>query len=364
MKTFIIWLIVIIAVLGLGYYFVHTSNTSQVSTTATSTQTAAVGNTNTSGSTTAPTQNAPTVETSDTTSTSNSTAVVTGRVKPNGAPTTYWFEYGETTALGSRTSTQSIGSGYSYIPTPAYITGLKANTLYYFRLSASNRIATVVGATYTLQTNSNPPPQGRAPTVRTLPATSVSRTTGNVNGQVNPNSSDTTYWFEYGTDTSLGTVTTFDSAGNGSGQLSVAVSLTGLTPLTKYYFRFNAQNDFGTVNGPTLSFTTTGPASPGQPTVQTTGATNIASTSVTLNGHLNPNGADTTYWFEYSEDSLLGSLIGNGTPQQTLANGADTTTVSADVSNLATHTRYFSRVVGQNRYGTVRGPIMSFTTKQ
>jgi hypothetical protein len=77
---------------------------------------------------------APVVVTGTNPAVSSSTAIVTGQVKPNGAFTTYWFEYGETTALGSRTVSQQIGSGYALLSTPAFITGLKANTLYYFRL--------------------------------------------------------------------------------------------------------------------------------------------------------------------------------------------------------------------------------------
>src|SRR3989344_3550377 len=63
-----------------------------------------------------------------------STVVVKGRFNPNGAATTYWFEYGKTSALGTKTSKYSIGSGFVKIYTPAYITGLEANTTYYFRL--------------------------------------------------------------------------------------------------------------------------------------------------------------------------------------------------------------------------------------
>ena len=145
---------------------------------------------------------APLVETKSDATPSDSTAIVTGRVKPNGAMSTYWFEYGETTALGSRSTKQGIGSGFSYITAPAYITGLRANTLYYFRLSAQNRIATVNGDTFSFKTTAaatSPAPKAAAPTVSTLLATEVSRTTANITGGVNPNEYLTTYWFEYGT---------------------------------------------------------------------------------------------------------------------------------------------------------------------
>src|SRR3989338_6745180 len=309
------------------------------------------------------TSGAPTVTTSANAGVSSSTATVTGEVKPNGASTTYWFEYGETTALGSRTSSQNIGSSFSKIPTPAFITGLKADTKYYFRLSANNRFSTLNGITYTFQTNNNPPQQGTTPTSRTLSATDISRTTANLEGQVNPRGSETRYWFEYGKDVNLGNVTSLETLASGNTTVAVASPVSNLEPLTKYYFRLNAQNQFGTVNGAILNFTTKGPATPSSPSVTTTGASNIKSDSAALNGRINPNGAETTYWFEYSSDSLLSILIGSGTPREVLAAGTDNVNVSADIENLSKNTKYYYRLIGRNSFGVVRGSILSFTTK-
>lgn len=306
----------------------------------------------------------PNVETGTSSFVSSSTAVVNGQVRPNGASTSYWFEYGETTSLGNRTVSSDIGSGYSNISTPAYITGLRATTVYYFRLSARNSFGTVNGSVYTFQTNNTPPVPGVAPTVRTNSATSLSRETADLNGHVNPNGWETNYWFEYGKTTGLGNVTSITSAGASTATFAVSASLSGLEPLTKYYFRLNAQNQYGTVNGTTLSFTTSGPASPSSPSVSTDSASNITASSARLNGRINPNGAQTDYWFEYSQDSLLGSLIGSGTPVKTLGAGDSEVSVQDTLSGLARDTRYFYRLVGRNAYGTVLGDIESFRTKE
>lgn len=310
----------------------------------------------------AQTPGAPTVITNATAVPSSSTVVVTGNVVPNGALTSYWYEYGKTTALGARTSSQSIGSGYTSIYAPAYITGLSANTTYHYRLSAENRFGTVNGATYIFTTNSTPPPQGSAPATRTLAATNVSRATANLNGSVDPNRAETTYWFEYGESADLGSTTSFQSAGNGDTAQNVSVSVSNLKPLTRYFFRLNAQNQFGTINGSILNFTTTGPAAPGEPSVDTRAASSITSNSATLNGNVNPNGAETTYWFEYSEDSLLGSFLATSTASATLS-GTTNTAVSMNASGLNNNTKYFYRVVAQNQSGTARGDIVSFTTR-
>lgn len=309
----------------------------------------------------APAASAPIVQTDSQVVPSNSTAVVTGKVTPNGALTEYWYEYGESTALGTRTAAQAIGSGFIAISAPAYITGLRADTNYYFRLSAKNAFGTVNGSTQNFRTNNSPPVQGVAPTTRTDAASDISRTTANLNGQVNPHNSQTTYWFEYGVSAELGNVTAFQSAGNGNALLTVSASLSNLNPLTKYYFRLNAQNQYGTVTGPILNFTTKGPAAPGVPTVSTEQASDIATSSVTLNGRLNPNGAQTTYWFEYGEDSLLGGLLVTATPSQSL-NGSAAVSVSADINDLEKNTKYFYRLMGRNQYGIVRGDIVFFRT--
>lgn len=367
-KNLIIGLLVAIVLLGGGYYLWNKTQTGSNNQMATSTT---EGGSNPSyNSSNSPTLTptpssaaAPAVESDPNVVTSNFTAIVTGRVTPNGAPTTYWYEYGESTALSNRTSAQSIGSGFTAIPSPGYITGLHANTLYYFRLSAKNRYGTVNGTTKSFGTNNNPAPQGTAPTTKTDTASDISRTTANLNGHVNPNGSDASYWFEYGSDANLGFITAFQSAGNGTASMPVAISLSNLNPLTKYYFRLNAQNQFGTVNGAIQSFTTKGPAAPGVPTVDTTPATSVATSSATLNGRLNPNGASTSYWFEYSEDSFLGSILGTLTASQTVSQDASTVSVSADATGLQHNTKYFYRLVGRNQYGTVRGDTVSFTTK-
>lgn len=351
-------LVIVALAMGLGYVLLkgnnpvpsEQENPESTSTEPTSAEVASV-------------PGAPVVTANTSFATSSSTTMVTGKVKPNGASTIYWFDYGETSALGKQTGAQSIGSGFSTLETPGFITGLRANTLYYFRLSARNSFGTVSGATYTFQTNNNPPPQGIAPTTKTISATAISRTTANLNGQIDPNGSETTYWFEYGKENDLGYVTALQSAGSGDTTTSVSISASGLEPLTKYYFRLNAQNQYGTINGSIMNFTTQGPSATTQPTVTTNSATNINSTSATLNGRISPNGVDATFWFEYSEDSLLGSLIGSGTPHQTIGSGASNFSAKAGISNLNKDTKYYYRLVGNNQYGTVYGKIDSFRTK-
>jgi phosphodiesterase/alkaline phosphatase D-like protein len=323
------------------------------SATATSTDAVAVG-------TDDPT--VPAVTTSILVVASNATAVVTGKVAPNGSSTGYWYEYGSTSAFGMLTATQTIGSGYVNITAPAIITGLSPSTLYYYRLNARNAYGTSSGQSYSFTTNTNPPATGKAPTTSTGSSSAVSRVAATVTGAVTPNNSDTSYWFEYGETTDFGNTTLFHSAGAGGSPIQASVVLSSLKPLTKYYFRLNAQNQYGTVNGGTLNFTTSGPAVSGTASVMTTAVSNLGSSSATLRGHLNPNGAATTYWFEYSKDSLLGNLFGTSVSTE-LPASASTISVAADIQNLTPHTTYYYRLVANNSFGMVVGNVVVFKTQ-
>lgn len=65
-----------------------------------------------------------------------STATVNGTVNPQGRATTYYFEFGETTAYGSQTAPQSAGSGTTPVSVSGALSGLRADATYNYRLVA------------------------------------------------------------------------------------------------------------------------------------------------------------------------------------------------------------------------------------
>lgn len=305
----------------------------------------------------------PTVTTDRATVPYISTVVVKGTVNPNGTATTYWYEYGETSTLGKKSGSYLVGSGRTTLYTPAYITGLRSNTNYYFRLVASNALGTVNGSTYEFKTNTTPPPQGMAPTTTTQSESDVTKTTANLQGKINPNGSETSFWFEYGTTSGLGSVTAIQSTGSGNVTLPISVSVSNLQPLTKYYFRLNAQNQFGTVNGQMLNFTTKGQGVSLIPVVNTTSANQITNSSAKLNAVIKTNGDTTIYWFEYSKDSALVNGVLT-TPELSLNDNTSDVSVSSTINNLDSNTKYYFRSVAKNKSGTISGDVDSFTTKR
>jgi hypothetical protein len=72
-------------------------------------------------------------------------ATLTGTVNPRGLATSYYFQYGTTTAYGSRTASTAAGKGGAATAAAAQIGGLGSNTRYHYRLVAHNSDGTTAG---------------------------------------------------------------------------------------------------------------------------------------------------------------------------------------------------------------------------
>jgi RHS repeat-associated protein len=199
---------------------------------------------------------APIVTTEAATSVGETGATLKGQVNPNGFSTTYQLEYGLTTSYGTKvpTTAESVGSGKTNVAVSKAISGLKGNTLYHYRVSATNANGTTVGADKTFTTP-------KLPSVTTEAASGVNEEAATLKASVNPNGYATTYQFEYGTTTSYGTKvpTTPASAGSGSTAVAVGKAISGLAKGTTYHYRVVASNAAGTVNGADKTLKTTNP---------------------------------------------------------------------------------------------------------
>jgi type II secretory pathway pseudopilin PulG len=96
------------------------------------------------------------------------------------------------------------------------------------------------------------------PTAQIAAATGIGSTYATVNGTINPKNASTTYWFEWGQTMALGYVTAQQNLSTSTASTSVSANLSGLLTLTIYYYRLDAQNQYGTVQTPIYSFTTNG----------------------------------------------------------------------------------------------------------
>jgi hypothetical protein len=81
---------------------------------------------------------APVVVTRRATNIGQTSATLNGTVNPEGQATSYFFQYGTSTAYGSQSSTTSAGSAKNAASVSAVIGALTPNTTYHYRLAATN----------------------------------------------------------------------------------------------------------------------------------------------------------------------------------------------------------------------------------
>jgi hypothetical protein len=197
----------------------------------------------------APPANAPTATTSSATSIATTQATFGGVVNPNAAATTYQFEYGKTTALGTTipVSGTPVGSGTNNISVSLVVTGLEPNTLYRYRIKANSAAGTSTGTILSFTT------LAAAPSVTTLPVKTVTPTTAFVGASINPQNSPTTFKFQIGTTTAYGLDSPVITAAVAA---QYGYTFTTLTPNTVYHYRIVATNSAGTSTGADAQFTT------------------------------------------------------------------------------------------------------------
>ncbi len=286
--------------------------------------------------------NRPTVTTKAATNVTSSSATLNGTVNANGLSTTAWFEYGKSSgSYSSKSSIQSI-SGSSDKTISSGISGLSAGTTYYYKLVAQNSAGTTNGTEMSFTATAV---GGTPPTVTTKAATNVTSSSATLNGTVNANGLSTYASFKYGkTSGSSDGITTIQSI-SGTSDTEVSSSISGLSAGTTYYYSLAA----GSTLGDEMTFTTSSGGN--RPTVTTNAATNVTSSSATLNGTVNANGLSTTAWFEYGKSS---GSYGSKSSTQSIS-GSSSTTISIGISGLSAGTYYFYRLVGQNSAGVTYG---------
>ena len=113
------------------------------------------------------------------------TATLAGQVNPHGAPTVYYFQYGTTTAYGSRTPNVGVGSGTVSAKVAVPIAGLGPNTRYHYRFVAHNGLGTTAGADRVFTTPKQPLGLALAATPNPVPFGAPSTLAGTLSGTGN-----------------------------------------------------------------------------------------------------------------------------------------------------------------------------------
>src|SRR4029077_6739698 len=139
------------------------------------------------------------------------------------------------------------------------------------------------------------------------PVSGLTPTSVTLRGTVNPREEGAASCeFEYGTSTSYGQHAPCTApVGNGDAPVEVqSGTITGLEPDTTYHYRLDASNEHGTNTGECpadcSTFTTPGPG------IHAQSASDVAASSATLNATINPHGAPTSFYFQYSTEDTAG----------------------------------------------------------
>ena len=302
---------------------------------------------------------APSVGAATSSNVAEQTATLAAPVGANSQATEYFFQYGPTSEYGAQTSTASAGSGATPAVVSANAVGLSPSSSYHFRAVATNASGTTYGPDQTLTTVS-------PPSADTLPATGATLTWGTLHGSIDPQGQATTYHFDWGTTTAYGSQAPLAdvSVGSDSSEHAVEQTLGELAPDTGYHFRVVASNcggcAEGTTYGPDETFTTApAPLAVTQPTQA------VAQDTATLAGIVNPQGAPTTYHFDWGGTTAYG----NQAPMIDGAVGSDSTehSLSQALTGLRPGATYHYRIVASDcggcASGTTYGADVTFTTQ-
>ncbi len=360
---------------------------------------------------------APTATTVAASSITTSSATLNGTVNANNATTTVTFEWGTTTSLGnSINATPNSVTGTSNTNVTANLTGLSANTKYYYRVKAVSANGTTYGSTMNFTTAVNPTsvtlPYSQTFSSSSMPTGWTTQNTGsgiterwsvsNTNKaggsayemkctyqNVNPGTtrlitpaintsgvSQVTLTFRhmldaYSTGVTLRVQTSNDKTNWTNTSWSVATSSTNInaTSVTvnittnlnsaTTYIAFVAEGNLDNIDYWYIDNVSVAAGSGATtPTVTTGSVSNITSSTATVAGNVTADGGATV-----TERGICYSTSQNPTTANSkVASGSGTGSFSANLSGLAANTTYYARAYAINAQGTSYGSQVSFTT--
>jgi hypothetical protein len=273
-------------------------------------------------------------------------ATLTGNVGPKGVATTWFFEYGTTNTYGQRTAETSSQGLSGYGEEEVTVHNLTPDTTYHVRIVATNSYGTTFGPDQTFTT-------GPEPFVETGTPETVGYSGATLSGVIDPRGANLSYYFEYGKSQTYGQRTAESSAGSGTGDVQETQAVSALTEGSVYHYRVIATNNYGTTYGADRTFSTGI-----EPLVQTDAPVTVGSEEATLNGTINPHGAEVEYYFEYG----VTPEYGTSTAQASAGSGNVDVEAAKTIAHLTPGVTYRYRVVAV--YGSFKqyGSELTFTT--
>ena len=229
------------------------------------------------------------------------------------------------------------------------ILGLSPGTTYYFRAYATNNAGTSYGNQVIGTTNAV------LPTISTTATSNITETTVTSGGVItydggSPITARGVCW-----STTQNPTIANSKTNNGTGSSSFTSNIIGLAPGTVYYIRAYATNSMGTGYGNQLTLTTLATF----PTISTSVASSITSTTALSGGNITSDGGSTVTLRGVCWSTSLNPTISNSKT----TNGTGTGTFTSNLTGLIANTSYNVRAYATNAAGTAYGSNVSFTTE-
>lgn len=292
-----------------------------------------------------------TLTTSAVTKVGSDSAVCGGNITSDGdAPVTDRGVCWNTTQ--NPTLTQSLNHTNNGTGTGSFesiITGLNSNTNYFVCAYATNSAGTSYGNDRTFKTSPG------IPTLTTSEATLVTSSSAISGGNITNDGGATvtdrgvcwsTVHFPTAED---------EHTSNGTGSGSFFCNLTGLNPVTNYYVRAYATNNYGTAYGNEITFKTNALL----PTLTTSSVLSITSISAVSGGNvISDGGAPVIVRGVCWSTELIPTVTDTHTED-----GSGKGSYASSMTGLNSNTTYHVRAYATNSAGTGYGDTLSFTTK-
>ncbi|MGA8744428.1 MAG: hypothetical protein WB507_01010 [Solirubrobacterales bacterium] len=277
---------------------------------------------------------------------------VSGTANPNGVGpiTECYFEYGLTTAYGSKQNCAESTPISSEETVHANLPGLIGEETYHYRLVLTNGEPHVIGrgADKTITPHN-------VKGLFTEAASEVTQDSAILNARFEGTNEDTHYYFEYGQTTNYGHKTAIppgEDVGATTGATHISSTIAGLEPGITYHFRVVAENSIGLSKANDNSFRTNQ-----LPAIISDTTSHITETSAEVDATINPHEFETDYFVEYGPTPQYGSIA--PIPHGILAPGNSAESVPIQLTGLQ-GIRYHFRVVAANRWGRVETEDQSF----
>jgi hypothetical protein len=298
---------------------------------------------------------APTVTIDPTPTVSYFSAHVTGTVDPEDENTNYYFQYSKNPGsvgwtYGAFQGPIAAGSGTTSVSDD--LTGLEFGTAYVVRLIAENGSGEVLSPEVSFET------KAIAPMLITIGnPTEVTATSAHFSGTINPEGSDPV------SDVDWHFLCTPDCPGLAghipadTSSHQVSANATGLQPNTDYTVSLVASNATGQSSAGPESFSTSISA----PGAVTRPPSDLAPTSATIRGAVDPYGFLTTYYFEYGTTENYGARVPLNY-ELAAGKGHGPSNAEQQIAGLQPNTEYHYRVVASSTVGQSTSQDRVFTT--